>query len=326
MKEFIKNVLGKLPIFIFCVVFMSVHNSVYGGENSIIAVVVLTGLFIFMRGTLGINVIQGALSIIVMLLMVGLFPKISLINPILGIFVNTIGIFLILVLSSHDVTQGNHVPFLMGYIFCQGYDVSGKSYILRILSLGISAVIIAIIYYLVNRKKLFKRTVKDLFRELNINSTRTRWYIRMTSTLVLTMFVGDILNYPRTMWVNLTVLSLTTPFENECHNRSKARIPAAIIGTALFYILFEIIVPIKYQGILVLGAGFMAMFIKDYFIKSIYNSFSAMGAAVLIFNTKGAILLRVLSNIYGTIIAVSSYFIFNYLLERLSKKNIIECE
>ncbi len=134
------------------------------------------------------------------------------------------------------------------------------------------------------------------------------------------MFVRDIVNYPRGMWVALTVLSLTMPFEEEHAHRSKARVPAAILGTVLFFILFEIIVPEQFQSIIVLLAGFLSMFITDYFIKSIYNSFSSLGAAVLIFPVKGAILLRIISNLIGTVISVVSYYIFNFIFSRVRIK------
>lgn len=312
-KSVIKDIFGKLPIFIFCVVFIQLHNYFFGVDNSIIGVIILTGLFMFMRGNLGIDVRQASVSIFLMFIIVAFAPKLSLYNPFVGIAVNAISIALILILSSHDLTQGNHVSFMMGYIFCQGYDVNGGAYGKRVLSLVIGATIIAVLYYLINHKKSYRRNVMDLFKELDVHSTRTQWYIRMTVTLTMAMFIGQVLSYPRMMWVSLTILSLTTPFGDEHTNRGMARIPAAIIGTALFYILFSILIPESIQPIVVMLAGFMAMFIQNYFIKSIYNSFSSLGAAILLFSTKDAIILRIISNIIGTVSSVISYFLFNII-------------
>lgn len=316
MKEFI----SKLPVFIFCVLFISGYNHLFGPENNIIAVVILTGLFIFMRGDLGYKTIQATFAIIVLYLLMPISATIALMNPFWGLAVNFITIMLMLILSCHDLTQGNHVPFLMGYLFCQGYDVKGDAFANRMISMCIGAVLIAVIYYLINRKKEYRRTMKDLFKELNIHSTRTEWYIRMSVTLTITLFIGEILQYPRIMWIALAVLSLTTPFEDEHYGRSRARIPAAILGTVLFYVLFVCLIPEQFQPIIVLIAGFAAMFIQNYFIKSIYNSFSALGTAVILFPTADALQLRVLSNIIGTVVALASYYLFRQLFKRIRTK------
>lgn len=318
LKVLGKAILSKLPIFIFCVAFIGTYNRLFGEENSIVGVVILTGLLMLMRGDFGFQVKQAALSIPLLLFIVAIAPKLSLRNPFLGLVVNIAAISIILVISSHDVSQGNHVPFLMGYIFCQGYDVDGKVYGMRVISILIGSVIIAVIYYLMNRKKEYKRTWIDLFKEIDIHSIRTQWYIRMTVTLTLVMFIGDLIQYPRMMWVFLTVLSLTTPFGEDHIAKGKVRIPAAILGTALFYLLFEVLIPIRFQGMVVMLAGFIAMFIQNYFVKSIYNSFSSLGAAVLLFSTKGAMELRIISNIIGTVVSVVSFAFFEVFFRSLS--------
>ncbi|MDD2957621.1 MAG: FUSC family protein [Lachnospiraceae bacterium] len=308
---------GKALVFLFCVLFISFYKNIFGVENNIIAVVLLTGLFIFMRGDLGYQAKQAAPCIVLMFFLMVTGAKAALLNPFLGIIVNFVVIGLILVLSSHNLAGGNHVPFLMGYIFCQGYDVSGSAYGMRFLSVMLASLVIAAIYYFANRKREYSRSVRDLFQEMDIHSIRTQWYLRMAVTLTLVLFICEFIHYPRTMWVALAVLSLTTPFEEDQKARSRVRIPAAILGTALFYVLFVMLIPEQYQTIVVMIAGFMAMFIQNYFIKSIYNSFSSLGAAVILFPTTDALFLRVISNIIGTAAAVVSYFVFNVIFSRL---------
>lgn len=319
-KKVLKNVLSKLPIFIFCVLFINFHNWLFGTQNSIVGVTLLIGIFMFMRGDLGFNAKQAAICIPLLFAIVAFAPKLASLNPIIGLFVNLIAISLIMIISSHDITMSNHVPFMMGYLFCQGYDVVGDDYWLRVISLVGGGILIAGLYYLVNRKKTYKRSFADLFKEINMNSTRTQWYIRLVITLSLVIFIGEIIGYPRTMWVSLAVLSLTTPFGTEHSDRAKVRIPAAILGVAVFYILFEIIIPVDYQEIVVMLAGFMSMFMANYFVKSIYNSFSSLGAAVLLFPVKDALVLRIASNVIGTLIAIGSYLLFNLIFKLISRK------
>lgn len=118
MRHYSKEIFSKLPIFIFCVLFISMHNRIFGTENNIIAVVILTGLFLFMRGDFGYKAIQSSLSIIFLFLIMVICGKLALIHPLIGLPVNFIVIGLMLILSCHDLTQGNHIPFLMGYLFC----------------------------------------------------------------------------------------------------------------------------------------------------------------------------------------------------------------
>lgn len=315
-----KQAITNLLVLLFCVVFITLHTLVFGENNNIIGVILLIGILMMMKGDLGFHAKQAALSIVFIFILLAVAPTLSLINPFLGILVNGFSILLIMILSSHDVSMSNHVPFMMGYLFCHGYPVAGKDYLLRVISLVIGGLLIAFLYYSSNKEKEYKRTIADLFKELKIHSLRTRWYIKLTVLLTATIFVCELLHYPRTMWVALTVLSLTLPFEEDASKRGKVRIPAAILGTALFYLLFVVIVPISYQSMVVLLASYIAMFTKNYFLKSIYNSFSALGTAVLLFPANVAMALRIYSNILGTVIAFVGYFLFKWIFHCIDQK------
>lgn len=155
----------KLPVFLFCVAFITLHNRLFGEENSIIAVILLTGIFMLMRGNFGYQSKQAAAIIPVIFLLMVTMAKLSLWNSYIGILINFFTVFTILILKSHDLTQGNHVPFLMEYLFCQGYDVTGTIYRNRIISVVIGGILIAVIYYIANHKKVYRRSIKDLYHE-----------------------------------------------------------------------------------------------------------------------------------------------------------------
>ncbi|MDD3205279.1 MAG: FUSC family protein [Lachnospiraceae bacterium] len=263
-----------------------------------------------MQNNMGYQTKQATPMILVLFLIVAIGPKLSLMNPYIGLVVNVICIFSILVLSSHNITMSNHVAFMMGYLMCQGYDVSGVIYGKRVVSLLISAMIVMGMYYVMNRKKEYKRTLKDVFQEIDIHSTRTQWYIKLTLTICMVTFVGNLLHYPRIMWINLVILSLVTPLEEEHRLRRMSRVPATILGAILFFMVFEWWIPTEYHQIIILLAGFGSMFITSYFIKTIYNSFSALIAAVLLFSAKDAMVLRVISNLIGVAIAIVSSYLF----------------
>lgn len=322
MNKLVKQAATKIPVFLFCVFYMSAHNKIFGQENSIVGVVFLIAFLTSFQNDFGYQTRQAVKTIPLLFLIVALGPKLSLMNPYFGLLINLVCILSILILCCHNVTMGNHVAYLMGYLMCQGYDVTGRAYLMRVLSLMSSAVIVMSIYYLMNRKRKYKRNIQDVFWEIDIHSTRTQWYSKLAITLSVVTFVGTLLQYPRIMWMNLVILSLVTPMEAEHKGRRISRIPATIFGTILFYMVFEQIVPEEYHQIIVLLAGFGSMFITSYFIKTVYNSFSALIAAALLFSTPTAMLLRVVSNILGVFIAVASNFIFNRFFGTLDDREL----
>lgn len=320
-KSIFMNVIKKLPVFLFCVLFINGYNWLCGKENSIVGVVILMGLLILIGDELGYDARQASVSIALLFLLIAFAPKLSLMNPWIGCIVNVVSLTLIMVLTGHDLSKSGYLPFAMGYIMIQGYDVEGVLFQKRWISLMIGGIVIGILYYLIHSKKESKRKIRNLVQENRLSSTRTQWYIRMIATLSLVMLIGDIMNFPKTMWVCLTVLSLSTPLEAEYRNRMMLRIPATIIGSVIIFMLFEKFIPSQYQVMIVLMAGFLSMFITSYFIKTIYNSFSALITAVLMFPVKEAVTIRVIANLIGVVVSMISIIGFSQVFQILAKKH-----
>lgn len=320
VKRVVMEIVKKLPIFLFCVLFINGYNTLCGTENSIVGVVLLMGLLILISTDLGYDARQAALSIVLLFGILAFAPKLSLLHPLLGVVVNVAALTVILLLSGHELSQSGHLPFTMGYIMLQGYDVTGELYQMRWISLLVGGIVIGILYYMVHRKTEQTAKLSDLFREHCISATRTQWYIRLISTSAIVMLVGDLVDFPKTMWIALTVLSLSTPLEAELRNRMLSRIPATIIGSVVVFSLFEAFVPVQYQIMVVSLAGFLSMFITSYFIKTIYNSFSALITAVLLFPADQAIGIRILANLIGVAVSIVSILFFSLLFRRLCEK------
>lgn len=319
-KKVIQEILKKIPIFLFCVLFISGYNWLCGTENNIVGVVLLMGILILIGVDLGYDARQASVSIVLLFLILAFAPKISLLNPWIGLPVNMIAFTLIMILSAHDLSEAGHLPFTMGYIMLQGYDVTNTAFQKRWISLLIGGVVVGLLYFLTHRKKTYKRSIRNLLKENRLGSTRTQWYIRLIATECVVMFVGDLVGLPKTMWICLTILSLSTPLEAEYKSRIKLRIPATVIGSVLVFVLFESFVPTKYQTMVVMLAGFLSMFITSYFIKTIYNSFSALITAVLLFPTNEAVSLRIAANLIGAVIAVCSIIIFSKAFQIIGKQ------
>lgn len=320
LKSIGKLVLSKIPLFLFCVFFVKGYVLLFGEENTTTAITILTAMLIFLKNDLDFNLVQAAVSIPIMLVITAVSSKLALANPYWGIPINFLSIGLILIVSTHNVHKDNHVPFLLGYIFCQGYDVSGEMFTKRVVSMVIGGIIIAVIYLLVHKKQSFTLKFTDLFKSLNINTQETQWYIKLTCTLTLTMFLGSLVGFSKTMWVSFAVLSMIRPKREESVERMKFRLPATIVGSVIFFILFEFVVPMEYQQLVVIATGFIMMFIDNYVRKTVANSFSALMAAMLIFSTKEAMLLRIVANAVGLVIVILSQIGFKCLFNKLPPK------
>lgn len=321
---FLKDFLAKLPVFLFCVVFIHLHNSLFGAENSVIGVAILVGLFMTLESDFAFRTKDVVITIPILYLIVALSPKLSSFNIYLGLLINFISIFLIMIISSHNVTAGNHLSFMLGYLFCQGYELSGSFYTKRVVSLLIGGVLIALIYYFINKNKEFTIGIRDIFKSITLKSATTQWSLKLAISISLVTFVGELLNYPKTMWINLAIFSLITVSQDDHVTRRRYRIPGTILGCFIFWLLFTIIIPIKYQNGFILAAGFLSMFITSYFVKTIYNSFSALVTAVVLFPTSDAIVIRIISNIFGVILAITFNFALTKLFSTLHQENI-EC-
>ncbi|MEG1994007.1 MAG: FUSC family protein [Oscillospiraceae bacterium] len=318
----VKLVFGKIVIFAFCIGFISWYNLLFGSENSIVGIVLLMSLLMFLEADFGISPRDVMIIIPTMFACIGAFAKISLVNPFVGLVVNAFIIGLILVLTRKN--QQAYLPFLMGYIMFRGYDTTGLVFYDRMISLVFIGGLIGIIYLIKNRNKTYKTKFTDLFRNFDIYGHWERWAILIVFSLVITGFITDILNIKKYMWVELTVLSLITPIEGEAEKRKYLRIPATILGCVMFFALFEVLIPPQYQTNVMLIAGFLSTFITSYFIKTIYNSFSALVTAALIFPVGEAITMRIFNNIIGAILAVAFVFIFTNIYKRMDIEKSLE--
>lgn len=317
MKNILSVILSKLPIFLFCVLFIGGYGKLFGSENNTIGVAILTALLMFLKSDFGYDRRQATLSLGGLLILMVVAPKLSLINPYVGIFVNFFAIMTILVLSSYNVEKDNHMAFLLGYIFSQGYDVTGVLFTKRVVSVVISAVIVCSIYLLCTRKRIYELKLKDVVKSLNIHQSNTQWYLKLASTLTVVMFLGDIFNYPRIVWINLAVLSLTYHQHEERVRRTKHRLPATIIGCMVFLILFKYVIPESMHGMAAMCVGFIVMFASSYLKKTMGNSVSALVASMVVFSIESAVVIRILSNTIGVAVSMLSHYIFEHIFTRV---------
>lgn len=285
----------------FCVSFVTLFSVLFGNENSIAGVVVLLCLLAFRYSDLGIQNSQGTLGILFIYGILAFGPKLSNLAPTgLSFCINLICIFALALIGCHNITMFNHSTFVLSYLLLFGYDVSGKAYQMRLISLLIGAVLTASILYFKHRKVEYKRSFMDLFKEIHLSSSRTRWQICLSVGISSAMLIAALLNVPRVYWIGIAAMSVLIPFRKDVEYRTKHRVLGNILGSAIFFIAY-LILPEEIRPCLGIIGGIGTGFSASYVWQSAFNAFSAITVAVPTFGLAYAVLLRIFTNVFGSI-------------------------
>lgn len=301
----------------FCFLFVSLLSMAIGADNSIVAVVILLSILVLRQADFGIRTSHGVLVIFILFGIMTFGSRLTnILPPVPAFFINLICIFGILMFGCHNVIMYNQSTFVLCYLLLQGYDVSGKAYEERVVAMMLGMIVCAVIFYAKHRTQHMKRTFPDLFREFDFNSTRTRWYFRLTFGVSSAMLIVSLLQLPRAMWAGIAVMSVMAPFSADCTFRTKRRGPFNIIGCFVFAILYKVLPPqlAPYIGLIGgIGTGYST----TYGWQTLFNTFGALSIAVGLFGLKGAILLRIGMNVFGSLYG----FAINFICDKL-KLNI----
>ena len=283
----------------FCVAVVSLYSSLTGKDNSVVGVTVLLAVLVLCQADFGIRTTHGLGSIlgIFTILMTG--PRISnLVSPVPAFFINVICILLLMILGCHNVIMYNHSTFVLGYLLLLGYDVTGQEYALRIAGLFIGMLICMAIFYKNQKNRPYRRTFLDLFREFDIRSARSRWYVKLTLIVSSAMLFMNLLGLPRAMWAGIACMSVCLPFTEDCIPRSVSRGMFNVVGCLLFIVLYLILPKSMYPYIGMIG-GIGVGYSAGYPWQTAFNTFGALSIAAGIFGMPAAIALRIGANVLG---------------------------
>lgn len=296
----------------FCMVVITTFSMVFGQENSPAGVVLVLFILTFRQADLGIKTSHGAaaLGMIFVIIMAG--PHLAnLAGPLGGFFINCSCILGLLVLGCHNVIMYNHVILVLCYFLLQGNDVSGEALVRRTLGLLAGGVVTVVIFAAKHRKFSYKRTLRSLLEEFDLNSFRTRWYLRAAMGISTGVLLASWMGIPRTMWVAFALNSVLTPFASDSGYKIKRRIGCNIAGS-LALVLLYLLVPEPMHFLIAIAGGIGVGFSASYSWQTAFNSFGAITAATAFFGLKDAVILRILTNVLGGVWAAVFSRIFAF--------------
>lgn len=288
----------------FCVAVVSLYSSLTGKDNSVVGVTVLLAVLVLRQADFGIRTTHGLGSIlgIFTILMTG--PRISnLVSPVPAFFINVICILLLMILGCHNVIMYNHSTFVLGYLLLQGYDVTGRMYVRRVEGLLVGMILCMIIFYKNQKNRPYRRTFLDLFREFDVHSARSRWYIRLALIVSSAMLFMSLAGLPRAMWAGIACMSVCLPFPEDGLERAGKRAAFNIVGCLLFAGLYLLLPQSFYPYIGMIG-GIGVGYSAGYAWQTAFNTFGALSIASGLFGMPYAVALRIGANVFGAVYTV----------------------
>lgn len=312
-KISLKKIIINLVKLCSIMAFVMLCSQVSGSNNTYTWISVVIGAMSFWFLDIGIDKKQAPFIIILLFLLIGISNRLAIFNHILGLFINFLTAFLLTYIPSSNPEYKLYMTFILGFIFNQSNPAVGHDFFTRMLSLFVGGVMIAIIYVFRHSKSDKKyNTIQEVFKTIDITSDRFVLSFKMALGVSIAMLIGSLLGLKRTMWIAISVMSLTQIDFKETKSRFKYRIISTIIGAITFAIVFQLLVPAKYEFIVLFIINYIYSFMTKYQYQIICITMSSLSSAILLFDAKTAIGLRIMLIIVGCIIS--------YIINRIDFK------
>ena len=300
----------------FCVAVVTLFTRLTGSDNSVVGVTVLLAVLVLRQADFGIRTSHGLLSIAGIFGILMTAPRIAnMLSPLPAFAVNAVAILLLMTLGCHNVIMYNHSTFVLGYLLLLGYDVTGAAYVKRVEGLVAGMILCMVVFYKNQKNRPYRRTFPDLFREFDMTSARTRWYLKLTFIVSSAILIMNLLGLPRAMWAGIACMSVCLPFTDDCVARSGKRWQFNIVGCLLFIVLYLVLPKSMYPYIGMIG-GIGVGYSAGYAWQTVFNTFGALSIAAGLFGMPAAVALRIGANVFGALYTV----VCNKVIDRIAAK------
>ena len=304
----------------FCFGFVTLFSILFGNENSIVGVVVLLCLMVFRNADLGVHTRHSTLLIALFFAIMAVFPHLSQQLPlVLGLILNITAIAVLIIFGCHNPFMFNQSTLVLGYLLLYGYDVSGKSYQMRLAGMAVGAVLTCLVFYRNHKSRVYKREMKDVIREFDITSSRSKWQLCQILCVPVVLFIAELCHMPRAMWAGIAAMSAILPFMEDMRYRVRYRIIGNVAGVACFIALYYLLPPSIYAYIGILG-GIGVGFSVKYGWQAVFNTFGALAIATEAYGLKGAVGLRIVQNVFGVVFALLFCIVFYWVMSQMTDR------
>lgn len=310
-KDFFKLAIKNLCLISFIIIFVLLFSGIFGSENLLIGVALISGILMFKSIGTGLDKNQAPFVIFGICILIMICNLLSFINMYLSIFINAIAIFALMLFFTVRLHYKTYMPFILFYIFAQGTPIPEGRAIYRISAFILSGLILAIVHFIFNKKDENTKKVSEIFSALNLQNESYVFTLKMTIGITTAMFFSDMLGVAKGMWISITVMSLTQPDFEVTKNRIKWRISGTLIGAIIYLIFFEFILPDSSIIFISFILSYVYTFLKHYHIQMVFITINALNAAKGIFTSGHSIIFRLSFLFLGVLIALIIVFLEN---------------
>ena len=186
----------------------------------------------------------------------------------------------------------------------------------------VAAIFTALVYYHCHYQQTMKLNFKDILKDFFSPSKRTFWYLKISSAIALVIFLGEMLNFSRTLWIAFACMSIINIDHEQIIYKFKHRALFVVVGSIIFGILFTI-VPKEYLGLAGILGGIMVGFSGSYHWQTVFNCFGALAITIDLFGFLNAIIIRIVANIAGSIFSFVYHHLFEKIIQLLINENLM---
>ena len=299
----------------FAIVFISLLSSVFGADNTPLAV----ALFCMMLGIRFVNFEYcvgdslGTLAAVLAILV--LVPSAAAMLPwFLLIPLHFVAFFALLYMTTQRPEMGNGGLYSFAYIYLAGNPVFGEALFRRGLLALAGYFISGAIFSAKHRTHHHTVRFGTVIRSFDPSTLVHLWQLRMALGVSLILTAGQAFGVERFMWMGFACASLLSeyPYSGSVIVRFRQRIVGAVVGCCGFYLLY-LVTPEAFHSLMGPFGGLCLGFCTDYRYKTAMNCFGALMLGAGIYGLGGAVVLRIVDTILGVTFALLFAAVFHRL-------------
>lgn len=157
-------------------------------------------------------------------------------------------------------------------------------------------------------------------RNFNIDSEKVRYAIKLSIIGSLTTFIARFFNLSEGRWMCYTIFALIQPYEELSNKKIKDRVIATFIGGVIVLIAFELVKNQTARSAIILLAGYLDPFSKNYRQKMVWVTVSAVASAAILGGTFRLVMTRIIFVIIGALLTIiANKYIFPYKIKDIKE-------
>lgn len=307
---------------LFSIAFIVGCTTIFGQEQSSLAVVLLCLLLSLRVVDFGYNVKESIIGLGVVFLVFLIVPQVvGLFQPVIAFIIHFLALILIFFITSYNRLYGNPGLYSFSYMFLVGTVPPPTVFSARLTLMIVMYLLFSLIYYKKHREKHQEHTFRSRMLGENIFNENNRFLLLLAFGMSAFFFVMAIYPLERFMWAGFACSSLLAGNHDQLKERSIARVIGAVCGSLLFLLVMKFL-PANYWFFIGPIAGFFLGLSTNYRNQTIINCFGALLLAQGIYGIQEAAHLRIFTNLFGVVFGVIYLLFMNQTIQYLTNRRI----